>query len=99
MLASAFIRQIPLNNSIFRHHEADQKAQNQNRVASGANLRPFQDKNIKKYGLTRKSADAIQADEYPLASSLEGGLGIGTRNQRAVIMGATKHDQQGMVST
>lgn len=99
MLASAFIGQIPLNNSIFRHHETSNSAQRKNRDASGANLQPFQDKNIQKYGLTRKSTKAIIADEYPLASSLEGGLGVGTGNQRAVIMGATKDDQQGMIST
>ena len=79
-----------------RSHETDKKQQDKNRVDSGASLTPFNDKGISKYGTTRRSNDATIADEYPLASSLEGGLGIQGQG-RAIIQGATKADQQGTI--
>lgn len=80
-------------NRITRSHETDKKTVDRNRDESGCNLHPFQDGNLKKYGTTRKSNDATIADEYPLASSIEGG--VGTQYGRAIVQGATKGDQQG----
>lgn len=80
-------------NEIIRSHETDQKTVDRNRDESGCNLHPFQDGNLAKYKTTRKSNDATIADEYPLASSIEGG--IGSKYGRAIVQGATKGDQQG----
>ena len=48
------------------------------------------------YGTTRQNKDATIADEYPLASPLEGGLGVQGK-RRAFIQGTIKTDQQCMV--
>jgi len=79
-----------------RHHESTKKGQDHNRADSGCNLHPFQTKNLEKYGTTRMTSDSTIADEYPLASSLEGGVGPISQS-RAVIRGATPHDQQGTI--
>ena len=46
-----------------------------------------------KFKTTRRSDDCVIGDEYPLASSHEGGAGIGAG--RAILQGATEKDQEG----
>lgn len=92
----ALIKYSILTNSIIRSHETDKKAQNKNRDESGCNLHPFQDANLAKYGVTRKNPQATIADEYPLASSIEGGVSVHAYG-RAIIQGATSGDQQGTI--
>ncbi len=70
-----------------RSHDTDEKTVEKNRDQSGCDLLPFQDAGLGK--------DAIIADEYPLASSVEGGAG--TMYGRAIVQGATKGDQQGKI--
>ncbi|KAI9699262.1 MAG: hypothetical protein M1836_002872 [Candelina mexicana] len=65
-----------------------------NRTASGAKLREFNDEGIKKYGTWRRNNNCVIADEYPLATSYEGGAGL-VGSPRAIIQGASKGDQSG----
>jgi hypothetical protein len=59
------------------------KTKSKNRRQSGARLQPFA--KFLKYGLRIFSPAAIIADEYPFASSSQGGLG-------AILRGTTKVD-------
>ena len=73
------------------HYAPDHETQN--RKDSGANAHPFSNSGNLKYHLYRRDASYTQTDEYPLASSMEGGLGVAGQPGRAIIQGASQADQ------
>lgn len=73
-------------------HMTDKKMQNNNRKESGASLGPFNDAGIKKYGTWRRGDTYTWGDEYPLASSHQGGNGV-AGSGRAIVQGAQGDEQ------
>jgi len=74
-------------------HMTDREMQNDNRKNSGANLGPFTDAGIAKYGTWRRGDDYTWGDEYPLASSHQGGNGVANSGQ-AIVQGARGDEQR-----
>lgn len=76
------------------HHEHSKDVINRNRKDSGADNQPFSDAGIAKYGTWRRGNDYTWGDEYPLASSSEGGNGV-KGSGRAILQGAREKEQRG----
>ncbi|KAH6663428.1 hypothetical protein B0J14DRAFT_662137 [Halenospora varia] len=57
------------------HYVADSKIQGQNRVNSGQGIQPFKTDKLTQFGTTRLDADHVSPEEFPFASTNQGGSG------------------------
>lgn len=79
-------------NNVTRTYDAATEHQSMNRQDIGQKSVLFNDGGKEKYGTERQSDDHTWGDEYPFASSLEGGEDL-AGHPTAVLRGATQPDQ------